>query len=50
VNLNGRATSRVDISTGKDVRSEIKLRVTTGDIKIAEASSESGSDGGNPSR
>ena len=40
VNLNGQATRRVDISTGKGVVGhEIKLRVTTGDIKIAETGS-----------
>jgi hypothetical protein len=46
VDLNGRALRKVDIFTGKGVSSEVKLRVTTGDIKIAEAQS----DGSNPSQ
>lgn len=50
VNLNGRATRKIDISTGKDVRHEIKLRVTTGDVKIAQAGSENRSDTDNPSQ
>jgi DUF4097 and DUF4098 domain-containing protein YvlB len=48
VNLNGRAARKIDISTGKDARHDIKLRVTTGDIKIAEPGSETGSDSANP--
>jgi len=49
VNLNGQATKRVDISTGNAVvRHDINLRVTTGDIKIAEPGSETGSDSGSP--
>jgi hypothetical protein len=37
VNLNGQSTRRVDISTGDNsVGHDIKLRVTTGNIKIAE--------------
>lgn len=50
VNLNGRATRKVDISTGKGVGQEIKLRVTTGDIKIAEASAEMENSSANPRR
>ena len=50
VNLNGRPTRKVDISTGKGVSQEIKLRVTTGDIKIAEGSYEAGSSRASPSR
>jgi DUF4097 and DUF4098 domain-containing protein YvlB len=51
VNLNGRVARKIDISTGKAaVHHDIKLRVTTGDIKIAEPGSEIGSAGGNPSR
>ena len=50
VNLNGRATRKIDISTGKDVRHEIKLRVTTGDVKIAQAGSENRGDTDNPSQ
>jgi DUF4097 and DUF4098 domain-containing protein YvlB len=46
VDLNGRAAQKIDISTGKDARDEIKLRVTTGDIKIAETGSDTGSDSG----
>ena len=50
VNLNGQTTRRVDISTGKGaVRHDIKLRATTGDIKIAEAGAEKGDNNGNPS-
>jgi len=37
VDLNGHAMRKVNIFTGKAVSAEIKLRVTTGDIKIAEA-------------
>ena len=50
VNLNGRATRKVDISTGKSVGQEIKLRVTTGDVKIAEGGYQAGSDRASPSR
>jgi DUF4097 and DUF4098 domain-containing protein YvlB len=51
VNLNGHAVRKVDISTGKGVvRHDIKLRVTTGDIKIAEVGSETGHNSANPSR
>jgi hypothetical protein len=49
VNLNGRPTRKVDILTAKGVGHEIKLRVTTGDIKIAGTSSESGNDRASPS-
>lgn len=46
VTLNGRTTRRVDISTGKGlVHHDIKLRVTTGDIKIAEPGSEAANNG-----
>ena len=49
VNLNGQSTRKVDISTGNDaVRHDIKLRVTTGDIKIAEPVSETESGGKRP--
>jgi DUF4097 and DUF4098 domain-containing protein YvlB len=45
VNLNGQSTRRVDISTGNDaVRHDIKLRVTTGNIKIADLAAETGPD------
>jgi len=50
VNLNGRATRKVDISTGKGVGQEIKLRLTTGDIKIAEGSYEAGGSRASPGR
>src|SRR5215813_6718308 len=50
VNLNGRATRKVDISTGKSVGQEIKLRVTTGDVKIAEGGYQAESDRASPSR
>src|SRR5215475_5303654 len=50
VNLNGRATRKVDISTGKGVGQEIKLRLTTGDIKIAEGSYEAGDSRASPGR
>jgi len=46
VDLNGRAARKVDIFTGKGPSPEVKLRVTTGDIKIAEAVT----DGSNPSQ
>lgn len=42
-NLNGQSTRRVDVSTGNNVvHHEIKLRVTTGDIKIAEPGADTG--------
>ena len=45
VNLNGQSTRKVDISTGKDVvRHDIKLRLTAGDIKIAEPGAETRND------
>lgn len=44
VNVNGRVENKVDVSTGSDVRHEIKLGVTTGDITIAEPGSETGTD------
>src|SRR5215475_13053952 len=50
VNLNGRAARKVDISTGKATGQEIKLRVTTGDIRIAETASELENDSPTPSR
>jgi DUF4097 and DUF4098 domain-containing protein YvlB len=50
VTLNGGATRKIDISTAKDARHEIKLRVTTGDIKIAEAGSVTRSDGSDTSQ
>ena len=50
VNVNGRVERNVDVSTGSDVRHEIKLRVTTGDIKIAEARSVTRSDGSDTSQ
>jgi len=40
VELNGHTGRKIDVSVGKSERSEIKLRVTTGDITIAEAKSE----------
>jgi DUF4097 and DUF4098 domain-containing protein YvlB len=40
VDLNSHAMRKVDIFTGKGLSPEIKLRVTTGDIKIAEAGSD----------
>jgi putative adhesin len=50
VDLNGRVTRKVDISTGKGTGPEIKLRVTTGDIKIAKATPESRGAGSNGSQ
>src|SRR5262245_16913919 len=50
VNLNGRTARKVDLSTGKAAGQEIKLRVTTGDIKIAETTSEPENDSPTPSR
>jgi len=50
LNLNGRTERKVDLSTGKEVRQDIKLRVTTGDIKIAESGSETAADSANPGR
>ena len=50
VNVNGRVERNVDISTGSDVRHEIKLRLTTGDIKIAEPGSETANSGSSPSQ
>jgi DUF4097 and DUF4098 domain-containing protein YvlB len=35
VELNGRGSGKIDISQGREPRSEIKIRVITGDIKIA---------------
>lgn len=35
VDLNGRGAGKIDISQGREARSEIKIRVITGDIKIA---------------
>ena len=46
VDLNGGAGRKIDISTGKDARDEIKLQVTTGDIKIAETGPDTESDSG----
>jgi DUF4097 and DUF4098 domain-containing protein YvlB len=37
VEVNGRTLRKIDMSFGKEARSEIKLRVTTGDIRIAES-------------
>ncbi|MBO0696638.1 MAG: DUF4097 family beta strand repeat protein, partial [Verrucomicrobia bacterium] len=49
--LNDHGTRRVDMSTGKGlVRHDITLHVTTGDIKIAEASSDTETDSGSPSQ
>ena len=46
VTVNGQTTRKADISTGDGlVRHDIKLRVTTGDIKIAEPGSEAGNNG-----
>ncbi len=42
VELNGQTSRKVNLSLGKGVRSEINLRVTTGDITIAEAGPETG--------
>lgn len=50
VNLNSPAVRKVDIFTGKGVSSEIKLRVTTGDIQIAETGTKIRNLGGNGSR
>ena len=35
VDLNGRGAGKIDISQGREARSEIKIRAITGDIKIA---------------
>jgi hypothetical protein len=35
VELKGRGSGKIDISQGREARSEIKIRVITGDIKIA---------------
>jgi hypothetical protein len=49
VNLNGQSTRSVDISTGDNpVRHDITLRVTTGNIKIAEPGSETETGGNSP--
>jgi DUF4097 and DUF4098 domain-containing protein YvlB len=36
--LNGKALRKIDLALGKEARSEIKIRVTSGNIHIAEAS------------
>jgi DUF4097 and DUF4098 domain-containing protein YvlB len=41
VELNGRASRKIDVAVGKSERAEINLRVTSGDIRIAEAKAES---------
>ncbi|HEY7001544.1 MAG TPA: DUF4097 family beta strand repeat-containing protein [Candidatus Udaeobacter sp.] len=49
VNLNGSAARKIDLSTGKGaVRHDIKLRVTTGNIKIAQTVSETETDNSSP--
>jgi hypothetical protein len=50
VELNGRALSKIDLSVGAKVRSEIKLRVTTGNVQIAEAKPEIRNASSNESR
>ena len=36
VELNGQSSRQLDITRGKDSRSEVKLQVTTGNIRIGE--------------
>jgi DUF4097 and DUF4098 domain-containing protein YvlB len=49
-NLNGHAAGKIDISTAKDARDEIKLHVTSGDIKIAEPNTDTENDNANRSQ
>ena len=41
VQVNGRTTPKIDMVVGKDARSELTLRVSMGDIRIAAAKSQS---------
>jgi hypothetical protein len=35
VEVNGRSSKNIDVSVGSDARSQLAVRVTTGDISIA---------------